>query len=153
MKNNFWFILVCILMYFIGYNMNEIALSIPKYKVALVDVASILEKSSEMKTLNKEQDKKTEELNILISKAQNELLNEHDRVKLMQKEAKYRVEIEAKKKIMEEDYTEKLEKITNNIKSQIAQEAKKSNYNLVLPTGIVISGGEDITEYVVKKIK
>ena len=47
----------------------------------------------------------------------------------------------------------KITKINENIKSLISKEAKKSNYNLVLPTGMVISGGEDITENVVKQMK
>ncbi len=94
-----------------------------------------------------------EELNILISKAQNELLNEPDKSKLLQKEAAYRKQIETKKKEIDEKYNSKLAKINDNIKNVINKEAQKSNYNLVLPTGMVISGGEDITDNVVKKMK
>lgn len=94
-----------------------------------------------------------EELNTLISKAQNEIVNETDRNKALQKEAVYRKEIETKKKTMEDDYNSKITKITTKIRSLISNEAKKTNYNLVLPTGMVISGGEDITEEIVKKMK
>ena len=41
----------------------------------------------------------------------------------------------------------------SDISTLISNEAKHENYNLVLPTGMVISGGEDITEQVVKKLK
>ena len=54
---------------------------------------------------------------------------------------------------MEEEYNSKITKITNKIRTLISNEAKHENYNLVLPTGMVISGGEDITEQVVKKLK
>lgn len=153
MKNNFWFIVACILVFFVGYNVNDVAVSIPRYKVAVVDVPTILSKSSEMQTLKISQDKKMEELNTLISKAQNEIVNESDRNKALQKEATYRKQIEYQKQQMEEEYNSKITKITNKIRTLISNEAKHENYNLVLPTGMVISGGEDITEQVVKKLK
>ncbi len=153
MKNNIWFVIACVLVFFVGYNMNDVAVSFPRYKVAVIDVPEVLSKSSEIQALKRSQDKEMEELNTLISKAQNELLNEHDRTKLIQKESEYRKQIEAKKQTMDKEYNSKLAKINDNIKSLISKEAKKSNYNLVLPTGIVLSGGDDITDVVVKQIK
>ncbi len=153
MKNNIWFIVACVLVFFVGYNMNDMAVSFPKYKVAVIDVPTVLSNSSEIQELKRIQDKEMQELNILISKAQNELLNEHDRSKVLQKEAAYRKEIETKKKNMDEKYNSKLVKVNNEIRKIISNEAKKSNYNLVLPTGMVISGGEDITDNIVKKMK
>ena len=94
-----------------------------------------------------------EELNTLISKAQNDLLNEHNKSKLIQKESNYRQQIETKKKNMDKEYSLKLAKINDHIRSMISKEAKKSNYNLVLPTGMVISGGDDITVNVIKQMK
>ena len=153
MKNNIWFIIACVLVFFVGYNMNDVAVSFPRYKVAVIDVPEVLSKSSEIQALKRSQDKEMEELNTLISKAQNELLNEHDRNKLLQKESEYRKQIEAKKQTMDKEYNSKLAKINDNIKVLISKEAKKSNYNLVLPTGIVLSGGDDITDNIVKQIK
>ncbi len=153
MKNNIWFVIACVLVFFVGYNMNDVAVSFPRYKVAVIDVPEVLSNSSEIQALKRSQDREMEELNTLISKAQNELLNEHDRTKLLQKESEYRKQIEAKKQNMDKEYNSKLAKINDNIKSLISKEAKKSNYNLVLPTGIVLSGGEDITDNIVKQIK
>lgn len=153
MKNNIWFFAACVLVFLAGYSMNDAAVSFPKYRVAVIDVPVLLSKSSEIQALKLTQEKDMEELNILISKAQNELLNEQDKTKLLQKEAGYRKEIESKRNDMEKEYNIKLEKINNNIKSIISKEAKKSNYNLVLPTGMVITGGDDITASVVKNIK
>ncbi|MDE6138614.1 MAG: OmpH family outer membrane protein [Candidatus Gastranaerophilales bacterium] len=153
MKNNIWFIIACVLVFCVGYNMNDVAVSFPKYKVAVIDVPTVLSNSSEIQELKRSQDKDMEELNILISKAQNELLNEPDKSKILQKEAAYRKQIETKKKEIDEKYNSKLAKINDNIKNVINKEAQKSNYNLVLPTGMVISGGEDITDNVVKKMK
>lgn len=153
MKNNIWFFVACVLFFCIGYNLNDTAISFQKYKVAVVDVPELLSHSSQIQDLKHSQDKELEELNILISKAQNEILNESDKTKILEKEASYRQQIETKKIEIDKKYNSKLEKINENIKATISAEAKKSHYNLVLPTGFVISGGEDITADVVKKIK
>ena len=153
MKNNIWFIIACVLVFFVGYNINDAAVSFPRYKVAVVDVSTILTSSPEIQSLNQSQDKKIEELNTLISKAQNEIVNESDKNKALQMETNYRKEIEQKKLDMDEEYNSKITVINNKIKSMISTEAKKSNYNLVLPTGMVISGGDDITNDIVKRMK
>lgn len=153
MKINIWFVIACILVFCVGYNMNDVAVSFPKYKVAVIDVAQVLENSNEIQELKRAQDKDMEELNTLISKAQNDLLNEHNKSKLIQKESNYRQQIETKKKNMDKEYSLKLAKINDHIRSMISKEAKKSNYNLVLPTGMVISGGDDITVNVIKQMK
>ena len=153
MKNNIWFIIACVLVFFVGYNINDAAVSFPRYKVAVVDVSTILTSSPEIQSLKQSQDKKMEELNTLISKAQNEIVNESDKNKALQMETNYRKEIEQKKLDMDEEYNSKITVINNNIKSMISSEAKKSNYNLVLPTGMVISGGDDITNDIVKRMK
>ena len=153
MKNNIWFIVACVLVFFVGYNMNDVAVSFPRYKVAVVDVSTVLSNSQDILSLKRSQDKKMEELNTLISKAQNEIVNEADRNKAIQMEASYRKQIEKKKNDMDQEYNTKISKINTSIKSLISNEAKKSNYNLVLPTGMVISGGDDITDEIVKKLK
>ncbi len=153
MKNNIWFIIACVLVFFVGYNINDAAVSFPRYKVAVVDVSTILTSSPEIQSLKQSQDKKMEELNTLISKAQNEIVNESDKNKALQMETTYRKEIEQKKLDMDEEYNSKITVINNKIKSMISTEAKKSNYNLVLPTGMVISGGDDITNDIVKRMK
>ena len=149
MRNNIWFVIACVLVFCVGYNINDVAISFPRYKVAVIDIPEVMSKSSELQELKRAQDKDMEELNILISKAQNELINEQSRTKFIQKEAEYRKQIETKKKDIDKKYATKLVKINDNIKNQILKEAKKANYNLVLPTGMVISGGEDITAAVV----
>ncbi len=152
-KNNLWFIAACVLVFLVGYNINNAAISFPKYKVAVVDIPTVLSNSDEIQVLRKEQDKENKELDILISKAQNDILNEPDKTKLLQKEADYRQKIETKKKSIDKKYNEKLAKINKEIQTLISNEARKENYNLVLPAGMVISGGDDITNSVVKNMK
>ena len=153
MKKNIWFFTACLLFFVIGYNANDVAISFPKYKVAVVDITKILEKSPEIQSLKVSQDRQIKELNTLISKAQNEILNEPDKNKVIQMESEYRKQIETKQKNINDEYNNKLVKITSDIKSIISKEAKKSSYNLVLPTGMVISGGDDITQTIINDIK
>lgn len=153
MKNNIWFLIACGLFFAAGYGVNNTAISFPRYKVAIVDISKILESSSEVKVLKASQEKQMKEINTLVSKAQNEIVNEPDKTKAVQLEIKYRKEIESKRNIMDDEYNTKISKITNDIKNLVAKEAKKTEYNLVLPTGMVISGGEDITQKVIKDMK
>ena len=153
MRNNIWFVVACVLVFCVGYNLNDVAISFPRYKVAVIDISEVMSKSTELQELKRAQDKDMEELNILISKAQNELINEQNRTKFAQKEAEYRKQIETKKKDIDKKYSEKFVKANDNIKNMILKESKKANYNLVLPTGMVISGGEDITALVLKNMK
>lgn len=153
MKNNIWFIVVCALFFFIGYSVNNCAISFPRYKVAVVDISKLLEKSPELKMLKDSQDKQMKELNTLITKAQNEIINAPDKDKATELEAKYRKEIESKRDAMDNEYNQKITKITEDVKKMINQEAQKTDYNLVLPAGMVISGGDDITSNVMKDIK
>ncbi|MBR1424873.1 OmpH family outer membrane protein [bacterium] len=153
MKNNIWFVIACVLTFFTGYSMNNMAVSFPKYKVAVVDIQAVMDKSNEIQALKVSQDKQMNELNTLISKAQNEILNEPDRNKAMQLEENYRKQIEEKKNSIDEDYNKKLVQVTTKIRNLISGEAKKTNYNLVLPTGMVITGGEDITQDIIGKLK
>lgn len=152
-KNNIWIIVSCVLFFFAGYSLNNVAVSFPKYKVAVVDVSKIMEKSSEIQALKISQEKQMKELDTLISKAQNEIVNAGDENKAMQLESNYKVQIETKKHAIDEEYNKKIVEITNNIKKQIAVQAQKCDYNLVLPTGMVISGGDDITQNVLNQIK
>ena len=153
MKNNIWFYIACVLFFLVGYNINNVAISFPKYKVAVVDISQILEKSTDLHELKVSQEKQMQELNTIISKAQNEIANVADTSKIPEMEARYRKQIEEKKIAIDQDYNNKIVKITAKIKSMVSNEAKKDNYNLVLPTGMVISGGEDITQSVIKSMK
>ena len=153
MKNNIWFIIACVLVFCVGYNLNDTANSFQKYRVAVVDVSQLLSHSPEAQELKRIQDKETEEINTLISKAQNEILNTSDKNEMIAKEAAYRKQIEAKKSDMDKIYSSKLEELNKKIRSLISTEAQKEHYNLVLPVGMVISGGDDITETIVKTMK
>ena len=76
---------------------------------------------------------------------------------LMEAEETVEIKMDEEKSIediLSEKQLEKdMKKEEKRAKKKAAKEAKKANYNLVLPTGMVISGGDDITENVVKNMK
>ena len=152
-KENIWFVAACALFFIGGYTMNDVAISLPRYKVAVVDITKVMEQSKDIKNLKSSQDKQLQELQTLISKAQNEIANTQDEQKAIQLQANYSKEIETKRNAIDEEYSKKIVQITSNIKNLVATQAKKADYNLVLPTGMVISGGEDITDNVLKEMQ
>ena len=149
-KENIWFVAACALFFIGGYTMNDVAISLPRYKVAVVDITKVMEQSNDIKNLKASQDKQLKELQTLISKAQNEIANTQDEQKAVQLQANYSKEIETKRNAIDEEYSKKIVQITSDIRSMISNQAKKTDYNLVLPAGMVISGGDDITESVIK---
>ena len=152
-KENIWIIGACALFFIGGYTMNDVAISLPRYKVAVVDVTKVMEQSKDIKNLKASQDKQLKELQTLISKAQNEIANTPDRDKAVELQLNYGKQIETKRNSIDEEYSKKIVQITSHIKNMISTQAKKTDYNLVLPTGMVISGGEDITENVIKEMQ
>ena len=152
-KENIWLVGACALFFIGGYTMNDVAISLPRYKVAVVDSTKVMEQSKDIKNLKASQDKQLKELETLISKAQNEIVNTQDQNKAMELQINYGKEIETKRNAIDEDYSKKIVQITTNIKNLISNQAKKTDYNLVLPTGMVISGGEDITDNVIKEMQ
>ena len=50
-KNSVWFVGTCLLFFIAGYTMNDVAISLPRYKVAVVDINKVMDKSSEIKSL------------------------------------------------------------------------------------------------------
>ena len=152
-KENIWFVAACASFFIGGYTMNDVAISLPRYKVAVVDITKVMEQSNDIKNLKASQDKQLKELQTLISKAQNEIANTQDEQKAVQLQANYSKEIETKRNAIDEEYSKKIVQITSNIKNLVATQAKKADYNLVLPTGMVISGGEDITDNVLKEMQ
>lgn len=152
-KENIWLVGACALFFIGGYTMNDVAVSFPRYKVAVVDITKVMEQSKDIKNLKASQDKQLKELENLISKAQNEIVNTKDQNKAIELQTNYSKEIETKRNAIDEEYSKKIVQITSNIKNLISTQAKKTDYNLVLPTGMVISGGDDITDNVIKEMQ
>lgn len=153
MKKHILSITVCILAFITGYSINSTAMSDTGYKVAVVDVAQLINKSPEINVLKAEQQKKLDNMKATVEKAQKEISKEQDPQKIAQLEEKYRNEINQQKLALDEEYNTKLKQIDTKIKNMVIAKAKGLQYDLVLPKSIVLFGGNDITSEVEKMIK
>ena len=122
-------------------------------KIAVVDMAQLINKSSQIQALNKEENtRKTEIINI-INKANTEIQNQNNEAKKKEIATKYEKQINAKRDAMAKNRKAKLEAINKNISDTIAQQAKMLGYDLVVVKGVVLYGGDDITDKVLKNLK
>lgn len=122
-------------------------------KIAVVDMAQLINKSSQIQALNKEENtRKTEIINI-INKANTEIQNQNNDAKKKEIATKYEKQINAKREAMAKNRKAKLEAINKNISDTIAQQAKMLGYDLVVVKGVVLYGGDDITDKVLKNLK
>ena len=122
-------------------------------KIAVVDMAQLINKSSQIQALNKEENtRKTEIINI-INKANTEIQNQNNDAKKKEIATKYEKQINAKREAMTKNRKAKLEAINKNISDTIAQQAKMLGYDLVVVKGVVLYGGDDITDKILKNLK
>lgn len=146
---------ITLIAFLIGMTINNFAMSdVPSnFRVAIVDVQKIVSQSTQVDSLRQERQQKNQELADMLKKAKEDLANETDVKKKKSLELKYEKELKAKKASNDANYEKKLNEIDKNIKSTIAAQAKKENYNLVLAKGVVLAGGDDITDELTKLIK
>lgn len=151
-KNLLGFIFIAFA-FVIGYSINNIAISNPEYRVAIVDTQKIAANSSEIKALKEEQAKQMSKILDTINKARFEISEEKDLIKVAKLEEKYEKEIQSQKIALNTSYNSKLTAIDNKIKTAVVEKARSMNYNIVLAKENVLFGGDDITEEVLKIIK
>lgn len=155
MKKEFKFLAVGLSAFALGMSINSFALSgVPaNYKVAVVDVQKVVSQSKQVNALNNEQQVKMKSLITFIETARKNVAKEKDPKKKKALEDKYNKELDAKKSAIEKEYVTKLKNIDANISNVISAQAKTGSYNLVLAKGVVLFGGEDITDAVAKAVK
>lgn len=155
MNNKFKFLVVGLSTFVIGLSVNNFAMSDvpPNFKIAVVDVSKVVNSSSQVAALKKEQQAKAQDIVNFVDKARKEVAATTDAKKKKTLEDKYNKELNAKKEAMDKNYAAKLNAIDNTIASKITDQAKAGSYDLVLAKGVVLYGGSDITEAVIKAVK
>ena len=155
MNKNLKLLAVTAAAFVIGFSASNFAMSdVPaSYKVAVVDVTQVVNSSNQVKALKKEQQTKMEEVLKYIDKARKDVAAVSEKKKKKALEEKYNKELLAKRDKLEKEYTTKLAAIDKSISSTIDAQAKAGNYDLVLAKGVVLHGGTDITQEVIKAVK
>jgi len=124
-----------------------------KTKVAVVDLVSLVSKSSEVQALKKEQDMKAQELTLWLQGAQEKVNMESDQAKKEVLLKQYSAEFAAKREDIRQQYNQKLQVLDKNITALISNEAQKRGYALVIAKAYTLYGATDITEELAKVIK
>ena len=153
MNNRFKFFVIGFSAFVVGLTLNNFAMSDVQQKIAVVDVQQVVNSSSQVEALKKEQQAKGKELLNFIEKARKEVAATTDAKKKQALEEKYNKELANKKVAMDKSYATKLEAIDKTISEKIEEQAKLGNYDIVLAKGVVLYGGSDITEAVKKAVK
>lgn len=136
----------------IGTN-NFAKSDIATYKIAVVDVPTIVAKSSQVKVLKEEQAKKAQELQKWLETVNNDVKAQSTEANKQKLLKKYSDELEKKKEVNAKEYTQKLSAIDKSLSDTIAAQAKEKGYSIVLAKSTVLYGGDDITAQIAKIVK
>ncbi len=155
MKNSLKIVLLVAFAFGLGLGINNFAMSgVPaNFKVAVVDVQKVVSSSKQVSDLKKEQTKKMDEIKAFIENAQSEIAKTPDLKKKEVLANRYDKQLSTKKTAQDKEYAKKLSDIDKNITNVIITKAKKKGYNLVLAKGVVLFGGDDLTEEIAKSVK
>ena len=153
MNNKIKILAVGLLTFASGIAFCNFAMSDVPSKIAVVDVQEVVNSSSQVQALKKEQQAKMKEVVSFVEKARKEVAATTDVKKKQALEEKYNKELNTKKTAMDKNYADKLTAIDSTISKQIEAQAKAGGYDIVLAKGVVLYGGSDITDAVKKAVK
>lgn len=122
-------------------------------KIAVVDVQKVVDKSAQVQALKKEQELKQQEMAKFIKQCGEEIQKQTDNAKKKALSEKYGKELKTKQEANAKAYKAKLESIDKSINNAIVQQAKALGYDVILVKGVVLYGGDDITESILKVVK
>ncbi len=137
----------------IGFGINNFAVSNGISKIAVVDVPAVVSKSAQVKALKKEQATKTAEIQNWLKVATADVEKQKTKEGKEKLIKKYNEEYSKKQLAITKNYEQKLIAIDKSISATIAQQAKASGYDVVLAKGVVLYGGDDLTEAIAKIVK
>ena len=124
-----------------------------KSKVAVVDIATVVNNSEQVRALKDEQTAKAQALGEWLKGAQADVEKQKDQEKKDALLQQYNNEFAQKREVLAREYGQELQNIDQSITATIVDEAKKKGYNLVIAKGLVLFGGDDITEAIAKEVK
>ena len=122
-------------------------------KIAVIDVPAIVAKSAQVQALKKEQQGKMQDLEKWLKTAQADVekqKTQEGKEKLLKK---YNAEFAKKKEAIAKDYQTRLQAVDKSITDTISATARTKGYTMVISKGVVVYGGDDITQDVQKVVK
>ena len=122
-------------------------------KIGLVDVAKLVDSSSEIKALKNSQNKKAEELKAWIEVAKSDVEKQKTKEGQQKLAQKYENDLIKKQEYLSKSFQKELADIDKNIGNVVKERSKAMGYDIVFNKSAVLYGGEDITSSIQKYIK
>ena len=122
--------------------------------IAVVDIQALVNKSSQVQALKKENEAKAKDLQKWLSTAQADIQKQQTQEGKEKLAKKYDEELKKKQETIKKDYAQKLQAIDKSMTAVIVNEAKAKGYDMVITKqGDVLYGGLDITKDLMKSVK
>lgn len=131
-------------------NLNSLAFA---DSIAVVDVAKVVASSNQVKALKAEQQKKNQELKKWLDTAKADIDKQSTEANKQKLIKKYEADLNKKKEAIQKEYAKKLSETEKSINSTIAECAKNMGYTMVITKSVVLYGGNDITNDIIKTVK
>ena len=119
----------------------------------MVDVDRVVAKSSLVKELKTDYEKKLKELERWLKNVKKQIEKPDSKSVQTKLIKRYDEEFAQKKEEISKEFKSNLKVVNDSITSQISEIAKENNYDIVLSKAVVVFGCQDITEIVEKQIK
>ena len=129
-------------------------LAMANTKIAVVDIQAVVNKSSQVQALRKENEAKAKELQKWLNTVQEDIQQQQTKEGKEKLAKKYEEELKKKQEAIKKEYAKKLQSIDKSITEIIVNEAKAKGYDMVITKhGDVLYGGFDITNDLMKVVK
>ena len=115
-------------------------------KIATVDIQKIIENSTQVKTINKEQETKIQELEKWVETVKADIEKQKTQEGKEKLFVKYRDSYISKKNDIIKQGQTKMQAFMDKVSDTIDAEAKAKGYDMIITKGVVVYGGEDITQ-------
>jgi len=121
-------------------------------RTAVVNVDQIVASSSDVAELRTQRQHAITEMQKFANDANADIDKQKDEKKKEELRDKYAAELAAKQQQEQQEYTKRLQEIDDHITTLIKETAKQEGFKVVLNKAVVVSGGTDITDLVLRKL-
>lgn len=122
-------------------------------KIAIVDIPAVVTKSEQVQALKKEQQARMMALDERLKTVRADVEKQKSQKAKDKLLKEYNAEFAQKKEAIATEYRSSLQVVDKNITETISATAKAKGYDMVISKGMLVCGGDDITEDVQKVVK
>ena len=137
----------------IGLSVAMTSSVMAKQNIAIVDAVAVAAKSKQVQSLKNEQQSKMLELEKWMVTARADVERQQTQEGKEKLIKKYDADFAKKREALIKNYQTKLQAIDKSISDTIAKYAQEHGYEAVFAKGVVLYGGDDITDDIVKIVK